>query len=352
MIEPSPDKFELLSQITHCYNLKLFKAINYCNAWQLQTNDGYKYLKKTDLAIVDLCFTYEALEFLNHRGFKTAPRFQLNHLEMPFLWLEGDYYFMTNWYPARELDFQLEHDLRDASRYLAKFHRYGAGFEPSIPQLRTCWSNWPAKLVNRLHQLEDFRKQAITMKETSAFSRLYLRHFEPHYRQAITSYQQLLISPYPAVAAVDIQRKTLCYNHYFQSHLLRASNQQLLLVNFEYCLRDLRLHDLIKLIVPIAPYTNWDMERCRLILREYHHISKLSPAEIQVMYLLLTWPDDFWRIGLQYYQKPLPWSERGLQKQLEAYLADRFNRAVFLEKFPQSNGVFHWREATLQPAYE
>lgn len=346
--EPLPnDKYstEKLQLILNNYGLKLFDADSYRKIWRLRTNEGYKYLKKSKLNEEELFFIAEVLIFLNQRGFKTAPPYLTGKNGLPFVNSDGDLYVLTDWYFGKELDYSSLNDLRQAIYFLADFHYHGKGFEPSIPNFRTFWYSWPAKLERRINELEDFRRMALAEKEESTFSRLYLRYFELFYRKAQISYERLLDSLYQNIAQDAFIQKSLCHHDYSGRNVIHTFNHQFILVDFDYCLRDIRIHDLINLIVRNLKHNDWNINLCRFILQEYHRVSPLTPEEIEVMYVLLSWPQDFWQVGLQYYYEKLPWPPRRFLKKLESKIDHRFQKEQFLRDFPTENSIFHWKEA-------
>jgi CotS family spore coat protein len=314
-----------------------FKAYQPCRrVWRVETNAGYKYLKKSKLSGAEIKFIYEAQEYLYRNSFDNIPRLAWSKFGEPYVSEENGLYILTDWYFGTELDFNILMDLKQASRFLAGFHLKSAGFQPHQPiEQRTCWFNWPDKFKQRLEELQDFRRLANLEKESSVFSRLYLRNFEPYYRQAELSYQALLKSPYPEVAQEASRNLSFCHHDYSSRNVLRTFDNRLFLVDFDYCLRDLRIHDLINLLVRNLKHQEWRPELCSFILEEYQQISKLTPAEIEVMYVLLCWPQDFWQVGLQYYYEKLPWPKERFIKKLQHKIDYRTARDKFLQDFPK-----------------
>ena len=341
----SLDTFETLQTILNNYDLKLFNADSHRKIWRLETSEGLKYLKKSKLNPDELFFIAELLEFLTDNQFKTAPEYIKTRQGTPFAFQNNEIWVLTDWHQGEELNFEQINDLREATYFLAYFHLHAEGFHPSSPNFRTHWYSWPSKLENRLKDLLDFRSLAFSEKEDSAFSRLYLRYFEPFYRQAMESYERLLNSFYQVVAQNGFLRQCVCHHDYSGRNVMRNDERQLILVDFDYSLRDLRIHDLINLIVRNLKHNEWDVRLCRFILQEYHRIYPITPEEIEVLYVLLSWPQDFWQVGLQYYYEKLPWPQNRFIKKLEHKIDCRFQRARFLELFPVENGIFHWKES-------
>lgn len=332
-----------LQNIAAAYGLTISKAESFRNIWRLTTDAGYKYLKRSKLAPADLLFIDGALEYLAGRNFRQFPRLMPSRSGEPYWMGESGLFIITDWYFSQELDFKILMDLKQATAFLAGFHHISRGFTPRLADSsRLAWRNWPKKLEDRIIDLQDFRRLALAGKESSAFCRLYLRHFEPYYREACLSYEMLLRSPYEEVAAIDSAMKTFCHHDYSGRNLLRTFEDRLILVDFDYCLSDIRIHDLINLLVRNLKHTGWSPSIARFILQEYHKTGHLSREELEVMHVLLHWPQDFWQVGLQYFYEKLPWPKERFLKKLESKVDSRLQRERFLREFPEENGVYGW----------
>lgn len=332
--------YEAIQNIIAKFGLQFKACKPYRKVWRVETDAGFKYLKKSKLSREEIWFIDEAHKYLYQRSFDNIPLLVWSKFSEPFVSETDGLYVATDWYFGSELDFGILMDLKQAARFLAEFHLKSAGFQPShTNEQRTCWLNWPCKLEQRLEQLQEFRRLATMEKETSAFSRLFLRNFEPYYRQAISSYQALLSSSYSEVAQTAFRNLSFCHHDYSGRNLLRTYHNRLLLVDFDYCLLDLRIHDLINLMVRNLKHNNWRQELCDFILSEYQVISKLTPEEFEVIYILLCWPQEFWQVGLQYYYEKLPWPKERFIKKLRHKIEYRAVRNKFLTEFPKRYGV-------------
>jgi CotS family spore coat protein len=333
----------ILSAIAEQYSLQINSSCQHRKIWRLETAGGPLYLKKTKLTPADLHFIHAALTHLYRQGFNQTPPFMLNRSGEPFCRTADGLYVLTPWFNGRELDFRLFMDLQQAATFLARFHLKSRGFIPPPNATRSGWPDWPTQLAQRITQLEHFCRLARAEKEVSPFSRLYLRYFEPFYRQAILSCERLAVVPYPAVAVAAQRELGFCHHDYSGRNIMRTYDNRLVLVDFDYCLQDIRIHDLLNLLVRNLKHNNWRMELCQLILTTYHQATTLTPEEMEVMQVLLYWPQDFWQIGLQYYVEKLSWPPERFLKKLEHRVQQRFERERFLQDFPQGNGVHQWK---------
>jgi CotS family spore coat protein len=333
----------IISVIAQQCSLQINQSRPHRKIWRLETAAGAFYLKKTKLAPADLHFIHAALTHLYQQGFDQTPPLVTNQRGEPFIRTTDGLYVLTPWFNGLELNFRLLMDLKQASAFLARFHLLSRGFIPPPQAPRPSWPDWPSQLTQRISQLEHFCQLARTEKETASFSRLFLRYFEPFYRQAVASCRQLAAAPYPAVVAAARQQLGFCHHDYSGRNILRTYDNRLVLVDFDYCLQDIRIHDLINLLVRNLKHNNWRMDLGRFILTTYHQTAALTLEELQVMQVLLSWPQDFWQIGLQYYVEKLPWPPGRFLKKLEHRIQQRFERERFLNEFPEHNGVHQWK---------
>lgn len=336
MPKSSPETRDDIANVIEEFGLHLRSVQSIRKIWRVKTDIGYKYLKRSKLNPAELQFIYEALEYLDTRSFPGILRLALSKNGLPFVAHQNGLYIMTDWVFSREVDFCILMDLKQASRFLAGFHLTSQGFSPRahLPE-RMLWFNWPSKLELRLRQLERFRELALSEREESAFSRLYLSFYDYFRRQGEAAYQALLHSPYREVAGSAAAVKSFCHHDYSGRNLLRAFDNRLILIDFDYSLSDLRIHDLINLLVRNLKHSHWAIDICRFILKEYHSVARLSAEELEVMRVLLIWPQDFWQVGLQYYYEKLPWPRERFLKKLESKIKDWKEREDFLREFPK-----------------
>ncbi len=334
MPKSSPETRDLIANVIEQFGLHLRSIQSIRKIWRIKTDTGYKYLKKSKLSPAELQFIYEALEYLYSRSFPGILRLALSKNGLPFVAHQGELYIMTDWVFSREVDFSILMDLKQASRLLAEFHLKGQGFTPlaNLPA-RTLWLSWPSKMELRLRQMDHFQEIALTEQKKSDFSRIYLSYFEFYRRQGEEAYQALLQSPYWEVASIAASVKSFCHHDFSGRNLLRAFDNRLVLIDFDYSLLDLRIHDLINLTARNLKHSHWNPNICRFILKEYHQIAPLTAEELEVMRILFVWPHDFWQVGLQYYYEKLPWPKERFIKKLEDKIKDRMEREGFLREF-------------------
>jgi len=118
-------------------------------------------------------------------------------------------------------------------------------------------------------------------------------------------------------------------NHNF----LITEEGKVYLIDFDYCIMDTRLHDLTSLVIRNMRYGVWDIGKAYFILNEYDRIYSISRKELEVIKALITFPQDFWQVGLQYYTEKQPWTMDYFLMRLNRIVDDREIRDKFLKEF-------------------
>ena len=307
--------------------------------WRIETPAGVFCLKRSGLSPNDALFVERLVAHARRRGFARAPAAIPDRRGAPFLEYGGAIYLLFPWIDGREADFDREENLASAVAVLAEFHRAGAGFVPyrSDPE-RVRWGAWPALFAARFAQLCEFGARA-AMVQSSPFCRLYGHLFPYYLAEADRALRLLTASPYQRVTEEGLCRRTVCHHDPSPRNLLIDTEGRPFLIDFEYSLADLRLHDLANLLLRLLHRHGWRPEVARKVIGFYHRENPLDERELAVLYPFLLWPQDFWQIGLQFFAERLPWPPERFLDTLRRRTADREERAAFLRWYEAE----YWR---------
>lgn len=122
-------------------------------------------------------------------------------------------------------------------------------------------------------------------------------------------------------------------HHDFNHHNIFVQNSDMYLINFEYCCYDLKVYDLVNLLRRKMRKCQWDIDEAALIINEYSKIESLSESELDLMKLMLMFPQKFWRVINKYYNSRKSWSEQNYISRLEEVIDEVKYLKEFLEKF-------------------
>ena len=103
------------------------------------------------------------------------------------------------------------------------------------------------------------------------------------------------------------------------------------IIDFDYCILDVYLHDLSSLLLRAMNHGRWSQERMKIILNAYRSDHRLLDEDFKIMAAFMEFPQDFWQRGLQYYWEKKSWTDEFYIKKLKEYDEDNKNKQNFLD---------------------
>ena len=303
-------------------------------------------LKPTHLEENELQFIQQCLEHLSGVGFPVIP-FILSKKGSLSIAAHSRRFLLMPWFAGREADFNRTGELMFGAKLLARLHRTGGFHTHSIPKERNLWGVWPQRFFRRYDQLIYFYRLA--SRYDKGFDRLFKKYFTGYLHQAENALAALSRSPYAELVIEERPLNYLCH-HDFSDRNLLLSSQSCSLLDFDYCILDLRLHDIANLLLRILRHDDWQGHRARFVLQVYHRQFPLTQDHLRLLHTFLLWPQDYWQIGLQYYVERLKWPEARFLKTLHRVIEDNPARRAYLKRFPEENGIDRFTPCFTSPS--
>lgn len=299
--------------------------------YQAVSKDATWALKRTNRPCDTMLLVHDAQEHLAVRGQSrkgrcVTPRFVVRDDGCPFVELKGGLYVLYPWIAGRECSYERQEDIVMAARALARFHAASCGFHPAavIHRIPGWDVRWDEELDRRLADLIRFAKPSGGKQPSGAGTTPILRvvQFEKGYAEACPRFIELAeaavlwLAAHPAAARTlmgrDRARQMFCHNDYFRRNILITPEGDVAILDLEYICGGPRALDLGKFISKVARETGWDPVLALHILAEYDDEASslgIPVTSEDVWFILgwLTWPQDFWRLGVQYYDELQPW---------------------------------------------
>ncbi len=275
-------------------------------AWRVETPDGPHFLKCTALTPPELTFVAAALAYLRRRG-EPTPRLELDGSGRPWVERRGYAFLLTEWVEGREVCFRDPADLALAVGAVARLHCRGEGFQPppaGYPRVE--WGRWPERFGRRAALFETFRSAALAAGRE--VDRAYLALWAYHADQARQALRLLERSAYPRLTAGGRRQPVICHHDLSERNFL-VNGGEVRLIDYDYCLHDLAVHDLANLLHRQAKAEDWEAAPARAALALYDRIRPLAREERRLLLALLAWPHRYWLLGWQRYVERLAWPE-------------------------------------------
>ena len=270
-------------------------------AFRVVSHRGVFALKESRQSEADILFIHAAKEHLYEQGMENIDRYVLGPEERPYVEIEGRFFVMSPWVESREAQYDSTADVTAAAAQLAELHQKAQGFVPPPAGGRILWGSWPDLWQKRLELLDQYRKMAEEEDSSSRFARRFLRHIDRYQEQGLDALELLAQTDYEEVCSRYQDAGSICHHDYSERNVLFTPEGGIHLVDFDYCICDLPIHDLVNFLRRVAKFTDYDEDVICLALRAYLERNPLPPEELQLFAPLWLWPQKFWETAHQYY---------------------------------------------------
>lgn len=288
------------------FDLYVYEVLPMRKAFVLCTDKGNKILKKINYSIDDLKFIYNALNYIN-RNFKRTMSFEKTlDGEIYTLW-NKDMYFIMDLVKGRESEFSNPLDVSIVSKSLASFHKAGEGISSfmNFESKNNC-----GKLIENLKRKKEemifFKNIANWCERKNEFDINFLENVDYNIKEAQKSIDVLENSSYYKLCG-ETEKVVLCH-HDLAHHNIIIKEDEGYFIDFDYSMIDLRVHDLCNYINKAIKNVAYDKEKAMGILKDYNKINPIDERELEVLYGMFIFPEDFYSICKDYYGKRKDWN--------------------------------------------
>jgi len=270
----------------------------------LITNEGNKILKKIDFTVDDINFINSGLEYIRKNSFHRVFSFVLDKEEKPYFTWNNNTYCVMDLIKARESEYSNPIDIATCSRAIGELHKASEGFKYKSPTRFQC-----GKIINnfkrKLQELELFKNLAEMNEEKSQFDKIFIDGFEYYKIQILKSIDVMENSSYYKLCSEE-DKIVLCH-HDLAHHNILIKEEEAYFVDFDYSVIDLKVHDLCNFINKVEKTCSYDIDKTRIALDNYSITNSINKQELEVLYGLLTFPQDIFNIVKAYYTRTKDW---------------------------------------------
>ncbi|WP_297435330.1 CotS family spore coat protein [uncultured Clostridium sp.] len=273
-------------------------------------------------------FIVSAIKHLEKSGFKNTPKIIRNKNHKDYIKFDDCYAYLTEWMDVKEVSYENDDELLKTAKKVKELHSFSKGFvlnESMKP--RVGWGTWDTVFETRISEILDFKKRIGQKAQKSKFDELYLSVIDEEVKKGEEAILKIRESNYIDYMNKEVMNLSFCHHDLAHHNILIGNDEEVNIIDFDYCILDSHLHDLASLCMRAMRNGNWEIEKYELITDAYGEVTK---EEEKIMLGFLKFPQDFWQVGLQYYWEQLSWSEERFLGRLTNYISDRENRNDFL----------------------
>ncbi len=319
-------------EILEKYEIEIRSTVKGRGALGCDTDKGSMLLKEFRGSKERAAFLYHILEFLSAKGLCA---------ETIVLSKEGEVlvkdeitdtsYLLKNWFPGKECDVRNRSDILAAVRQLASFHSLAKSYDGEIPEfLKADHSSLLLEYEKHNRELNKVKNYIRGKNKKNEFEMLFMKVYESYRNQAAEVTGQLKRQ---AERMEDRRMQDLrgfCHGD-FNQHNVIFSQGEWVLLNLEKLTYDIMVRDLANFMRKILEKYNWNTGLGIEMITAYDNIRKLSPEELEQLYLRLAYPKKYWKIANHYCSSRKSWiSGRDIEK-LEKVIEQEVQRKQFLK---------------------
>lgn len=297
------------------YNFKIENIYRARGALLLETDKGVKLFRSIQNSRPRIEFENNILLFLKEQGYKNIDLYYPNQdNEIISEDSQGEKYTVKNWCVGEESNLKDAVQVKNAARNLAILHKElkSVSFAKERPFNQS--QVLPGLFEKHNRELKRVKTYIIDKKQKNEFEVRFLNVYDRFYEQATEALRRLKNSQFDEIMKQSIVKGTIMHGSYTY-HNIVVTDDGIFTTNFDKADVGLQVSDLYYFIRKVMEKNNWDVELCNIILDEYLANNALDKGEQQLLYILMLYPEKFWKVTNYYYNGKKSWiSGRTIQK--------------------------------------
>ena len=228
-------------------------------------------------------------------------------------------FLLKDWYYGEECNVKKPDQAVAAVRHLAALHNALTGVTVSAEELPgTVQKSLPELFEKRNRELRRVRSFIREKKRKAYFETVYINTFPEFYEKAEAALARAKELGCSDVLETAVREGRVCHGTYTHHNLLVLHDGSVATVNFDKACLGVQIADFYLFFRKLMEKTGWDRRLAESLMEAYTSVRRVDKAEWQVFYLLLSYPEKFWKITNSYHNGKKSWIP---QKTTEKLLA-------------------------------
>ena len=326
------------------YNIKIYNTYRIRGAFILETDKGLKLLKSLESSKSRVDFENTVLEYLTVQNYPYVDLYVKNYSnEIITEDGAGNKYVLKNWFPGEECNLRDEADVADATVNLAILHTLLREVPLTKEQLlHNSYVDLMEVFDKRNRELKRVRSYIREKRKKNEFELCYLNCYDEFYNQSQEATRILGESNYGELMKEAVEHRYVCHGNYtYHNVIMLKANQigftnwntykqeeslsaaglrgtikaNMATTNFDRACIGIQITDLYQFMRKVMEKNDWDPDFGSMILDKYNRILPIDKDELKLLYILLLYPEKFWKITNFYYNGKKSWvPQRNIQK--------------------------------------
>lgn len=314
------------------YDLVIKSVHRARGAFVLDTDKGTKLFKNFRGSRTKLELENLVKEGLKKKGFLNIDCFVLNKIgEIVTSDFKGQQYIMKDWYIGEECNLREISQVKEAAKCLGELHKKMQGFTMDEPRDYS-----PSYQLNNIfekhnRELKRVRSYIRDKKQRNSFEIRFLTAFEDFYGQALAATELLQAPFYEKLKQEATEKQMICHGSYNYHNVLFVKDGTVI-TNFDKVEVGIQIHDVYSFLRKVMEKNNWKPSYASAVLEGYEEASTITKEEYRLLYILLLYPEKFWKVTNYYFNSKKSWiSEKNTEK-LKKILDEKQQKSLFLKE--------------------
>lgn len=305
-------------------------------AYILETDQGLKLYRNYEGSDNKIEFEQSVKEHLTKTGYPYVDVYLRNQNgELITTDAMGTKYVIKSWYDGEECNLRDEKEIIAAARNLANLHKYMLHVDSGMEeQIEKYTYNVTTQFDKHNRELKRVRGYIRDKKQKNEFEVCFLSVYNKFYEQGLAALEILNGTNYENMLADCVKERTMCHGNYIYHSILMMASDTIATTNFEKTCVGVQMLDLYCYIRKVMEKNNWSIALGNLIISEYDKVKTITQEELKILYVMLLYPEKFWKVTNFYYNARKSWvPQRNIQKLAnlseQAVLKDAFLNQIF-----------------------
>ena len=295
-------------EVLDLYDIRVEKTARGRGAYLVWTDKGLFRLSEYTGTDGRISYEAEILKYLKSVGFDRVD-YIMPDAEGK-LWVEdtmGAKYILKQWYDGHECDVKKTGDVVSAAQTLACLHMSTESIKnENIRDIAPKGEGMLEEYKRHNRELKRVRSFMRGRNRKTQFEYDVLAHFDEYYEYAEEAYNSLEASGLEAMEAAAWEKCSICHGTYnYHNIIMNGSN--IAVVNFNHSVKGLQLQDLHFFLRKVMEKHDWNVQLGSRLLEQYQMIRSLDKKELNILKIMLSYPEKFWKVLNRYNNSNKSW---------------------------------------------
>lgn len=314
------------------YGLEVKKMSKGRMALIAETDKGLKRLIQYNKTTKRLRYIESLLTYLKERGFKGVDLICRNLEDELYTVWDDEKYILTDWFYGKECDVMSKNDIMKSSMALAVMHKIAENMniEEDGENIVPTGMDLVTEYEKHNREIRKVKKYIRNRRNKSEFEYAILDCIDKYYMTCEDSLCSLYDSEYNRLLKEGRLKNSICHGNY-NYHNIMIGHKDISIVNFWGSERGLQIKDLYMFLRKVMEKHGWDVEVGHGIIENYNKIKSISKDELEILKVMISYPEKFWKLINHYYNGDKSWFLKVAIEKLETFHLQQFKKEEFVK---------------------